>query len=943
MRQMTKLLVYAALLIAYGHANPYSRISNPHSDVYDQYSDKTLGVNKAATEAQLYSSASSSSFSGYTSAASQSANKITLGVVHPGVDELKSQITNLNSQQKVNTARADHNGQNYWWMNDNSPFKLNVQSSSGGASAGGASVGINNNKDNSDKDDHRDKSGDNIHSNPFLQGNINVVDSVNSKNQHDISKNPFFNGVASSGVSSSASSTSTKLHSIPNQFQQNYNTNFEGIQKTSEREHDNGYFVQSINQENNKGGLSVSCSGNGKICVAKNLCINGYVSGSVRGLTQIKSDDQLCDIDSEVCCNLKNSGLSSAADQVTAGTQESASHFTNQVNRYETVGGFQSQYQNFDSSNQNNGGIFGQFSNQQHGIDDQTLDDNSNGYLPPIGSEPSSNIPAFSNPPKAEVQSDNIPSQSAPAPTHVQLGCAAALICVEEQYCGMDGMISPTSLTLSSEQLIRRVPLSDCKNPDNGIIGKCCRDPNYVDPWPTGNLPANYTGGFDEQGFPTFLNIQRTRPTKKPTGSPVKGGLSHIKNNPQIPVTPAPMQRAGFSPPTFPPQFANIPNQISQGFANLFNGNPFRPSTIAPPTSGIKEESTTVNIPVSTTKPFSNFPNLPNFSNPFNKNKFDESSSNTNPIVISPQVFGVQCGIKNSVQRSSSGLNDVDVGFGEIPWEAMILSNREKKLLCSGAIIAPNAVITAAGCINGAEEISIKAGEWKLGYELKHEEPLAFEIVQVKSIIKHPGYQPNHPAHDMAILMLEHPVTFDQHIGTICIGEHPLVSQGAKCISTGWGKHVLQSHLAGAIMHSINIDIINKQECQQRLLNAETQIELDDSLICAKAQKQNNNMCQVDLGGPLACDRGDGIYELMGVYNQDTGCLPTNQVATFSIIDNSWIQYVMTNPPKIELELNAPVETSPIHVPQIQSRKDEPCDCQKSVLSPENNQYLPPV
>lgn len=52
------------------------------------------------------------------------------------------------------------------------------------------------------------------------------------------------------------------------------------------------------------------------------------------------------------------------------------------------------------------------------------------------------------------------------------------------------------------------------------------------------------------------------------------------------------------------------------------------------------------------------------------------------------------------VQRQS-GLNDVDVGFGEIPWEAMILSNREKKLLCSGAIIAPNAVITAAGCING--------------------------------------------------------------------------------------------------------------------------------------------------------------------------------------------------------------------------------------------------
>ena len=52
-----------------------------------------------------------------------------------------------------------------------------------------------------------------------------------------------------------------------------------------------------------------------------------------------------------------------------------------------------------------------------------------------------------------------------------------------------------------------------CKNPENGIIGKCCRDPNYVDPWPTGNLPENYSGGFDEQGFPTFLNIAKIKAT----------------------------------------------------------------------------------------------------------------------------------------------------------------------------------------------------------------------------------------------------------------------------------------------------------------------------------------------------------------------------------------------------------------------------------------------
>lgn len=54
-----------------------------------------------------------------------------------------------------------------------------------------------------------------------------------------------------------------------------------------------------------------------------------------------------------------------------------------------------------------------------------------------------------------------------------------------------------------------------CRNPDNGVVGKCCRDPDYVDPWPAGNLPANYSGGFDEQGFPSYLNISKVT-TRRP-------------------------------------------------------------------------------------------------------------------------------------------------------------------------------------------------------------------------------------------------------------------------------------------------------------------------------------------------------------------------------------------------------------------------------------------
>lgn len=84
-----------------------------------------------------------------------------------------------------------------------------------------------------------------------------------------------------------------------------------------------------------------------------------------------------------------------------------------------------------------------------------------------------------------------------------------------------------------------------------------------------------------------------------------------------------------------------------------------------------------------------------------------------------------------------------------------------------------------------------------MGYELKHEEPLPFEIVKVASIVPHPGYLPGSSAHDVAILYLEHDVHLDRHVGTICLqdqSQQSYIPQGAKCISTGWGKHILQGN-----------------------------------------------------------------------------------------------------------------------------------------------------
>ncbi|XP_057333287.1 uncharacterized protein LOC130672649 isoform X2 [Microplitis mediator] len=906
-----KMLIVLFATLASVSASPYSKISD--DDAYGQRIQKNpvvgnaYGQTFAASSASAHAGAYTSShgFASATAHANANANAAANADAYSGSNDQgyeqqadyghkgsDGQTQYHVSQQTENTHGSNaasgsgshaaggsgQKGSQYWWMNNNSPFdghKSNANTNynsasatSGSTSSGSAHFGSNPFLSNSGSSG---SSSQNYHGSSSGSHGTNAGHSNTASSGHkfDGSKNPFFgktNSQAHAGATASATASGHGSNVPPSKDIQ-----LPHVSTASK----NVFLDQSINQQESGNGLSVTCSGEARICVPKHLCNDGYVSASVQGLSQVRSDVQQCDVNREVCCTLSATQHQNQdhhhQDQVPAGSYDDYRKTSESAGVY---GSSQSQINvnvnDYNSRDKVTGGLFDtkyQQSELSNSFGSKPLvGDTLNGYLPPDHSgNPSDPKPDFIKP-----QDPEEPTGPGPIPTHVQLGCAAALICVEENLCGMDGMINPSPLSLTEEQITRRVPLSDCKNPDNGVIGKCCRDPNYVDPWPTGNLPANYSGGFDDQGFPTFLNIQKAKPTKKPTPTPVKGRVPN-KN------VQAPTQNAIPQQPK--PQFPVPANPQPNFNVNANNGQPL------------------VNYP--------NVPNFPTFPKPFNKNNFVESPSNANPVVIPPQVSS-SCGVKNSVQRPSN-LKEEEVGFGEIPWEAMVLYTPEKKLLCSGAFVAPNAVLTAARCLDGyqPQDISVKAGEWKLGYELKHEEPLPFEIVKVASIVPHPGYLPGSSAHDVAVLYLEHDVHLDRHVGTICLqdqSQQSYVPQGAKCISTGWGKHILQAHLAGAIMHSVQVDAIEENECRQRISNAEEQIEVDDSLVCVKPHQQRNNMCQVDLGGPLACERSDGTYEIVGVYTQDTGCLPTNQVATFALIDVPWVKYMLQSPPQIQTQ-----------------------------------------
>ena len=175
-------------------------------------------------------------------------------------------------------------------------------------------------------------------------------------------------------------------------------------------------------------------------------------------------------------------------------------------------------------------------------------------------------------------------------------GCAAALKCVQEIYCTAEGVISPVPVVLTKEQELSRVPTTVCQDTESGIIGKCCRDPNYKDPWPSANL----VDGVDDGQYKEDNNFGQYSPDLQRPVRSDKGGPR-------------------------------------QDFSSTRNTN-----VEVQPTCG-------------------------------------ERHKNTNP----------------------PGPGPLDVNFAEIPWQAMILRDSNRSLLCGGAIIRRDAVLTAAHCIEG--------------------------------------------------------------------------------------------------------------------------------------------------------------------------------------------------------------------------------------------------
>ncbi|KAL0100844.1 hypothetical protein PUN28_019316 [Cardiocondyla obscurior] len=235
--------------------------------------------------------------------------------------------------------------------------------------------------------------------------------------------------------------------------------------------------------------------------------------------------------------------------------------------------------------------------------------------------------------------------------------------------------------------------------------------------------------------------------------------------------------------------------------------------------------------------------------------------------------FRTQCGVRPLVSRSGKIVGGKGAQFGEWPWQVLI---REATWLglftknkCGGVLITDKYVITAAHCQPGflASLVAV-FGEFDISGEL---EPKRSITKNVRRVIVNRGYDPATFENDLALLELESPVQFDEHIVPICMPDDGVDFTGRMATVTGWGRLKYNGGVP-SVLQEVQVPIMENSVCQEMFQTAKQSKLILDSFLCAGYANGQKDSCEGDSGGPLVMDRADGRWFLVGTVSHGIKC-----------------------------------------------------------------------